>query len=87
MANIEINIKLFMRKQKPAATTQVYLNSEQKLIADECLRKISRNPNCTTPVAIMLNFQIGLRIGELVALKWSDIEGNYIHITEWKMRL
>lgn len=85
MANIEINTKLFRRKQKPAATTQVYLNSEQKLIADECLRKISRNPNCTTPMAIMLNFQIGLRIGELVALKWSDIEGNYIHINRMEV--
>ena len=29
---------------------------------------------------ILLNFHLGLRIGELVALKWSDIEDDYIHI-------
>ena len=33
----------------------------------------------------MLNFQIGLRIGELVALKWSDIEGSYIHINRMEV--
>lgn len=30
---------------------------------------------------VLLNFQLGLRIGELVALKWEDINGNYITIS------
>lgn len=82
---IKINTKLFSTTQKPPAVTQVYLNSEQQLIANECAYKISRNPKCSTPLAIMLNFQIGLRIGELVALKWSDIEGSYIHINRMEV--
>ena len=38
------------------------------------------NPVITDDLAILLLFQTGMRIGELVALKWSDIEGNYIHV-------
>ena len=29
---------------------------------------------------VLLNFHLGLRIGELVALKWTDIEGDYLHV-------
>ena len=28
----------------------------------------------------MLNFQLGLRISEICAIKWEDIEGNYLHV-------
>lgn len=28
----------------------------------------------------MFNFQLGLRVGELVAIKWTDIENDYIYI-------
>lgn len=80
MAGMKINTKLFVKKPKPKSETQVFLRSEQKLVAEECSFRVNRNSNCTTPIAILLNFQLGLRIGELVALKWSDIEGNYINI-------
>ena len=80
MAGMKINTKLFVKKPKPKSETQVFLRSEQKLVAEECSFRVNRNPNCTTPIAILLNFQLGLRIGELVALKWSDIDGNYINI-------
>ena len=80
MAGMKVNTKLFVKKPKPKSETQVFLRSEQKLVAEECSFRVNRNPNCTTPIAILLNFQLGLRIGELVALKWSDIDSNYINI-------
>lgn len=80
MDKVKINSKLFTRKPKPKSETQVFLRSEQKLVAEECSFRVNRNLECTTPLGILLNFQIGLRIGELVALKWSDIDGNYINI-------
>ena len=80
MAGMKVNTKLFVKKPKPKSETQVFLRSEQKLVAEECSFRVNRNPNCTTPISILLNFQLGLRIGELVALKWSDIDGNYINI-------
>lgn len=46
-------------------------------VAEEMYRK---NPKYTTDLAIPLMFYIGCRIGELAALKFSDIHGNYIHI-------
>ena len=33
----------------------------------------TKRPNCV-PLAILLTFQTGLRIGEIVALKWEDID-------------
>lgn len=37
-------------------------------------------------LAVKLNFLIGLRIGELVSLRWSDIEGNHLHIMREEIR-
>lgn len=36
-------------------------------------------------MAIMLNFQIGLRIGELDCAEMSDIEEKYIHINRMEV--
>lgn len=77
---ININKKLFVKKQKPERETQVFLKREQKLIADECMARFHARPRHTTPLIILLNFQLGLRIGELVSLKYSDIENDYINV-------
>lgn len=77
---VKVNKKLFVKKQKPNRETQVFLNGEQKLIVDECFARFNSRSNCTTPLMILLNFQLGLRIGELVAIKWSDIGDKYVSI-------
>ena len=64
MAGMKVNTKLFVKKPKPKSETQVFLRSEQKLVAEECSFRVNRNPNCTTPISILLNFQLGLRIGD-----------------------
>lgn len=35
----------------------------------------------TVPYGIVLNFQLGLRVGELVCLKWSDIKADSVEIS------
>ena len=34
----------------------------------------------------MLNFSLGLRVGELVALKWKDLKGAYLHIRRMEQK-
>lgn len=79
-SRIKIKKTLFASKPKPANNTQVFLVEEQKKICDEAHRKFQARNWCTSPLMILLNFQIGLRIGELVAIKWTDIQGNYLHV-------
>lgn len=38
------------------------------------------NTSCAIPLGVVLLFNLGLRDGELVALQWRDIEGNYLHV-------
>lgn len=77
---VKINKKLLRKVRKPKSKTQVFLVKEQMLLFNEANRSFLRCPKCTTPLMIMFNFFIGLRIGELTALKWEDIEGNYLYI-------
>lgn len=72
-------------KKKPEDATQVFLTNEQPLIEKEAYKDFE----CTGVVAclaIPFAFQTGLRLGEIVALKESDIHGNYIHIQRMEVR-
>lgn len=77
---VRIKSNLFTRKEKPKSNTQVFIVNEQQKICETAKKKIAEHPWCTTPLMILLNFQLGLRISEICAIKWSDIEDNYIHI-------
>ena len=50
-------------------------------------RLYAEKPEYTAPLAIIFMFYTGLRIGELVALRESDIEGNQIHIQRQETRV
>ena len=84
--DVKINTKLLRKVRKKDDHTQVYLNNEQKLIEQEAWKDFYSDTSCTTPLAVILDFQIGLRIGELVALKWSDIKGNYMQVGRMEVR-
>ena len=78
---VKINSKLFAQSAKPANETQVFLENEQIELRKLVLERHKKDPRAVPPLAILLNFQLGTRVGELVALKWSDIsEDNYITI-------
>lgn len=72
--------KMFRKRQQPASATQVFSDDEKQKIISLALNKYNRNPKYTTALAIVLNFTLGLRLGELCALKKSDIEGRHIKI-------
>ena len=79
-SRVKIKSTLFTKKTKQTNDSQIFLISEQKKLCEEAINKFKYREWCTTPLMILLNFQLGLRIGELVALKWTDIEDDYIHI-------
>lgn len=77
----KIDGKLFRKVKKPEDSTQVFLTTERPLIEAEAWRDFNDN-GYTTALAIPLAFQTGVRLGELTALKSSDIcrDGKYLHI-------
>ena len=79
--SFKIDGKLFRRVRKPEDETQGFLSTEQPVIEAEAWNDFYEN-GYTTALAIPLAFQIGVRLGELTALKTTDIcrEGKYIHI-------
>lgn len=85
---IKINSKMFRKVKKPLPQTQVYLTDEIPKIVYDMLRRFKNNPENTSPLAVLLDFEIGVRIGELVALRLSDIseDWTYIHIQRQAVR-
>lgn len=82
----EADTKLLTKVKKPESSTQVYLRSEQPLLEQAAWTDFYQTSS-TTPLSIILGTQLGCRIGELVALKWEDISGNYIHIQRMEQRV
>lgn len=84
-SKVRIDGKLFQSRKKPQDKTQVFLTDEQPLIEAEA-RNDYAETGAVSCLAVLLAFQTGLRLGEIVALKESDIEGNYIHVQRMEVR-
>ena len=85
-SGVKINTKMFRRVKKKSGESQVYTMDEEERLIKDMIRRFQDNPKNTAPLAVMLAFEIGVRIGELCALRFSDIEGNYIHIQRQEVR-
>lgn len=74
--------RLFRKVRKPKSHTQVFnqleLDSIEKMAWEEYRNK-SRKWELS-PLGLLFLFQTGLRIGELCALRYSDIEGDIFHV-------
>ena len=82
---IEISVK-FRQIVKKTGKTQTY-NTEELHDLYEYLEKMYAETKDDAFLAVKLNFLMGLRVGELVALKWEDIcEDNHIHIVREEVR-
>lgn len=57
----------------------IYSSDTKCEVIKEALAQFEKTKN-TAYLAICLNFNLGLRVGELVALRESDIDGDIIHI-------
>lgn len=75
LADLQIPNKVFAVKHKEDREQVFFPEEEEKLIAQLRKKHDVRN------LGLELLFKTGLRIGELAALKPSDITGNVIHIT------
>lgn len=65
--------------------TQVFDVNDENEIKQLALERYNKNNRSITPLAIVFNFYLGLRVGELVALKWSDIDNNYLHVNHMEI--
>lgn len=68
----------FEPKAKPEEEI-IYSSDTKSEVIKEALAQFEKTKN-TAYLAICLNFNLGLRVGELVALRESDIDGDIIHI-------
>ena len=80
--HVKIDAKLFTRPRKKADKEEVFLYDEQPLLEKAAYEDFEKT-ECTFSLSIPLSFQLGIRVGECVALKFSDVDElheNYIHI-------
>lgn len=76
--NFKIDYKLFKPVEKKADETQVFLIEEQPLIEQEAYRDFEESEKSAC-LAIPFAFQTGLRMSEIVALRWSDVDEEQEH--------
>lgn len=81
MANLIVSTSHIEQAPKQTKKEAVFTIEEKDLLRDY-IKADSGNYKTSAPYAILLSFQLGLRVGELIALKWSDIdfEKGIIHI-------
>lgn len=85
MLDVEINTtKLLQARRKRPDHEEVFTKEEVSKIQDWCVRELSspdyHRRHLLAPAAVLFQLQSGVRVGELCALKFSDISGDYLHI-------
>ncbi|MDO5382638.1 MAG: tyrosine-type recombinase/integrase [Eubacteriales bacterium] len=81
---IEITVR-FRQIFHKDSSTQVFNTEEKKQLFKYLDNKYSETGDSSF-MAVKLNFYLGLRVGELVSLKWSDISDDKIHIVREEIR-
>lgn len=76
----KISWKKFTPEKKKEANERVFIGGEGIEMQNAALMKFYETGN-TAYLAICLNFALALRIGEIVALKESDIVGDVLHVS------
>lgn len=77
---IKVNKKKFVSSNKKPSEKEVFQTNEKNLLIEEMERRLQNNPSNTAPLAVMLDFELGTRKGEILAICKSDIHDNRIHI-------
>ena len=80
IAELDISKKMFNHDKKPIENV-IYTEKETEIIANYVSTTRNLNDN-----AIMFASYTGMRVGEIVALKWEDISEDYIHINRMQER-
>lgn len=77
---VKVNRKKFASSSKKPSTKEVFQYGEKELFIKEMERRLENNPSNTAPLAVLLDFELGTRKGEILAISKSDIVGDKIHI-------
>lgn len=85
MNKVEIHVK-FKQVVRKTGKTQTY-NTDELESLNQYLDRMYTETEDTAFLAVKLNFLLGLRVGELVALKWEDrCNTNHLHIVREEVR-
>lgn len=68
-----VNRKKIIPTRKKPSEEEVFTEREKSLLFSDMKRRLTKKPTNSIPLAIMLDFETGLRIGELLSLKETDI--------------
>lgn len=77
---VKVNKKKFVSSNKKSSDKEVFQRDEKELFINEMERRLKNNPSNTAPLAVLLDFELGTRKGEILAISLSDIVDNKIHI-------
>ncbi len=77
-ANYKIPKNIITKRPKPDSVDEVFTPEEQAKILHAIENR--RNEWNLAYMAVALTFNLGLRVGELATLKWSDVKDSYIAI-------
>lgn len=79
MDGMKVSTAYIKQPEKKEKTEVVFVNKEKELLRN-FIKADRANFKTSVPFAILLAFQLALRVSELVALKWTDINKGTIHI-------
>lgn len=79
---IKKKFKQIVRKTGKAET----YNTDELSDLNNFLDRLYEESEDSSYLAVKLNFLLGLRVGELCALKWSDLEENHLHVVREEIR-
>lgn len=85
MNKVQILVK-YRQVVKKTGKTETY-NSEELSAMNDFIEHMYEDTSDVSFLAVKLNFLLGLRVGELVALKWSDLcDDKHLHIVREEIR-
>lgn len=68
------------------AEYEVFNEVEEQQVKELALEDFATHPHSTSAIALVANFSLGLRVGELVALKWKDLKSPYLQIRRMEQK-
>jgi len=85
-AELKINSSLFTPVIPKEGEQEVFTEAEEKKLKELSAAEFGEHPNRTAALVVLINFSLGLRVGELVALKWKDLKDSYLHIRRMEQK-
>ena len=84
LKQVKINARMvFLPEKKKASETQVFTKPEVEALYQTAWKDFNDDHNTVhklAPLAVMFQFQTGIRIGELCVVRYEDIEDDEIYI-------